>query len=115
MLIFLFSSLFGGECVCQREPHLVLLRGYSWLWTQELQLAVLKGPYGMLSIKPRSATYKASTLPSESLASGQRAGQFKSCPKFDVAFIREEGKASWKYFLTFLDPESKSTPQVMNM
>ena len=38
-------------------------RGYSWPCTQELLLAVLRGPYGMLGIEPGSAACKAHTLP----------------------------------------------------
>ena len=38
-------------------------RGYSWLCTQELVLVVLRGPYGMLGIKPGSAVCKANALP----------------------------------------------------
>ena len=36
--------------------HPAMHRGYSWLCIQELLLAVLKGPYGMLGIEPRSAS-----------------------------------------------------------
>ena len=38
------------------------LRGYSWLCTQELLQAVLRGIYGMLGIEPRSAACKANAL-----------------------------------------------------
>ena len=40
-----------------------MLRGYSWLCTQELLLEVLRGPYGMLGIEPGSAACKANALP----------------------------------------------------
>ena len=40
-----------------------MLRGYSWLYTQELFLAVLRGPYGMLEIEPGSGACKANALP----------------------------------------------------
>ena len=36
---------------------------YSWLCTQELPLAMLRGPYGMLGIVPGSAACKANALP----------------------------------------------------
>lgn len=38
-------------------PHLVALRGYSWLCTQESLLSVLGGPYGMPGIEPTSASH----------------------------------------------------------
>lgn len=37
-------------------------RGYSWLFVQGSFLVVPKGPYGILMIKPRSATCKANAL-----------------------------------------------------
>ena len=43
--------------------HPAMHRGYSWLCTQELLLAVLRGQYGMLGIKLGLAVYKANTLP----------------------------------------------------
>ena len=43
--------------------HPAIHRGYSWLSTQELPLAVLRGPYGMLGIEPGSAACKANALP----------------------------------------------------
>ena len=45
------------------EPHPMMLRGSSWLCTQESLLAVLGGPYGMLGIEPGSAACKANALP----------------------------------------------------
>lgn len=40
-----------------------MLRGFSWLCTQELLLAVLRGPHGMPRIKSRLATCKAKCPP----------------------------------------------------
>ena len=54
-IILQFFFLFGS--------HPAMHRGYSWLCTQELPLAVLRGPYGMLGIEPGSAACKANTLP----------------------------------------------------
>ena len=54
-IYFLKFLLFGS--------HPVMHRGYSWLCTQELLLVVLKGPYGMLGIKPGLAACKANALP----------------------------------------------------
>ena len=38
-------------------------RGHSWLCPQELPLAVLREPYGMLGIEPRLAVCKANAVP----------------------------------------------------
>ena len=38
-------------------------RGYSWLYTQVLLLAVLGFPYGMLGFKPELTVCKANALP----------------------------------------------------
>ena len=46
-------------------------QGYSWLCAQELLLAVLRGPYGMLGIEPGSAACKANTLPAVQLLQPQ--------------------------------------------
>ena len=55
IIIIIFLVIFGS--------HLVMHRGYSWLCIQELPLAVLRGPYGMLGIEPGSAACKANALP----------------------------------------------------
>ena len=54
--LFFISFLLGS--------HPAMLRGDSWLCTQELPLAVLRGPYGMLGIEPGSAARKANAVPS---------------------------------------------------
>ena len=46
-----------------KGSHPAMLKGYSWLCTQELLLAVLGGPYGMPGIEPGSAACKANALP----------------------------------------------------
>ena len=43
--------------------HPAIHRGYSWLCTQELLLAVLGGPYGMLGVEPGLAACNANALP----------------------------------------------------
>ena len=53
----------GGLFFLGGGSHPVMHRGYSWLCTQKLLLAVLRGPYGMLGIKPGSAACKANALP----------------------------------------------------
>lgn len=43
------------------EPHLVMLRSYSWPYTQEPLPSVLEGSHGMPGIRGRSAKCKAKT------------------------------------------------------
>lgn len=40
------TTLYWFYFIC--EPHPVVLRGYFWLYAQELHLTVLRGPYGDL-------------------------------------------------------------------
>lgn len=43
--------------------HLAILWAYSWVYTQETLLAVLRVPYGTLEIEPWPVTYRANALP----------------------------------------------------
>ena len=54
-------------------------RGYSWLSTQELPLAVLRGPYGKLGIEPGSAECKANALPAVLLLQPLVSKFYPSC------------------------------------
>ena len=53
-LFFFFLLLCGS--------HLAMHRGHFCLCTQELLLAVLRGPYGMLGVKPELAACKVHAL-----------------------------------------------------
>lgn len=48
-------------------------RAYSWLYSQELILVVLRGPYRMPGFKPRSAACKTSALPTSTIFLAQKA------------------------------------------
>lgn len=50
-----FSFCFFGS-------HPVVLKGYSWFFTQD-SLLMIGEPYGVLGIEPGVTAYKVSTLP----------------------------------------------------